>query len=354
MVHNIYKKSTMAKYSVSNLQFPDDLGSQPDLQHWVSFYINVRGKSRFNQDNRVRVVNENAGAALDNNQLTTAAKNIADLATVFLTVGAAERGSQGDFAGAVFSAGGAGFAQKVASDIRNGEGVFKTDSTQQLSSVINLHMQEAPSVKYGANYNDADLGILTGMLSMINSVKDLSDVVMNPSVAQDAKAAAVISMMQIPSVIAGGATRFENIVSSAFKIKTNPFREVLFESVDYRTFNFRYRFMPKSQQESDNIRRIINTFKFHMHPELTENKFFYIYPSEFEIVYNYRGGANKYFNKIQNCALIDLAVEYGGDKFATFDNGAPVETILTLSFRELELLHKGALADPEKGGVYGY
>lgn len=344
----------MAKYSVSNLQFPDDLGSQPDLQHWVSFYINVRGKSRFNQNNRVGVVNQNAGTALDNNQLTTASRNITSLSTIVAVAGAAQRGSQGDIQGAAISTGLGAVAGEVGSRIRNGEGVFKTDFTQQLSSVINLHMQEAPSVKYGANYNDADLGILTGMLSMVNSLNDLKELFTNPQVAQDAKAAALIAGMQIPSVIAGGATRFENIVSSAFKIKTNPFREVLFESVDYRTFNFRYRFMPKSQQESDNIRRIINTFKFHMHPELTDNKFFYIYPSEFEIVYNYKGGANQYFNRIQNCALIDLAVEYGGDKFATFDNGAPVETILTLSFRELELLHKGALADPEKDEVYGY
>jgi hypothetical protein len=76
---------------------------------------------------------------------------------------------------------------------------------------------------------------------------------------------------------------------------------------------------------------------------LTENKFFYIYPSEFEIVYTFNGRENQYFNKIQNCALTDMTVEYGGDKFASFNNGAPVETILTLTFRELELLTKESI-----------
>lgn len=344
----------MAKYSVSNLQFPQDLGSRDDLQHWVTFYINVRGKSQFNKNNRVGMVYNNAGAGLTNDQLRDASQTIATSSAVLGGLQAVQAGSRGDVPGVAVGTGLAALGSETASRIRNSEGVFKQDFTQQLSSVINLHMQEAPSVKYGANYNDVDLGILTGLISMVSSFEDAKQLLMNPAVGQDAKAAAIVSGMQIPSLIAGGTTRFENIIGSAFKIKTNPFREVLFESVDYRTFNFRYRFMPKSQQESDNIRRIINMFKFHMHPELTDNKFFYIYPSEFEVVYNYRGSENTYFNRIQNCALIDMTVEYGGDKFATFENGAPVETILTLSFRELELLHKGALADPEKDQVYGY
>ena len=276
------------------------------------------------------------------------------LSAAGLVGSAAQSGASGDLVGAAVKTGLAGLSGKLASLLGSNEGIFRKDYTEQLSGVINLHMQEAPSVKYGANYNDADLGVLSGLLSMTNSISDAVDQLLDPNKAQDAKAAMFLRGAQIPSAIAGGGRAFEALAGAAFKIKTNPFREVLFESVDYRTFNFRYRFLPKSAQESDNIRRIINTFKFHMHPELTENKFFYIYPSEFEIVYNYRGGPNTFFNRIQNCALTDMTVEYGGDKFATFDNGAPVETILTLTFRELELLTKDALADPETGAVYGY
>ena len=40
--------------------------------------------------------------------------------------------------------------------------------------------------------------------------------------------------------------------------------------------------MPKSQQETEKIRAIINQFKKHMHPEISSGKLFYIYPSEFD------------------------------------------------------------------------
>lgn len=342
----------MATYNVSNLQFPDDLGVKPDLQHWVSFYINVRGKSRFSQNNRVGVVQDDGGAGLSSQQAATSARNQAVIGSIAAGANAVRSATNldpiGTFGSGAIALGGA----QIANSINEGKGVFKTDFTQQLSSVINLHMQEAPSVKYGANYNDVDLGVLSGLLSAVNSVQDAINMVRDTPA--DVAARIGVGLMQLPSAIAGGTGRFENLVGSAFKVKTNPFREVLFESVDYRTFNFRYRFMPKSRQESDNVRNIINMFKFHMHPELTDNKFFYIYPSEFEIVYNYRGSENQYFNRIQNCALTDLTVEYGGDKFATFENGAPVETILTLTFRELELLTKDKLADPEGTSVYGY
>ena len=77
-----------------------------------------------------------------------------------------------------------------------------------------------------------------------------------------------------------------------------------------------------------------------MLPELSKDEFFYIYPSEFEIQYFFRSKQNLYFNKIASCALTDLQVDFGGDRFSTFDNGAPTEINLTLTFRELELMNK--------------
>ena len=326
----------MSKYNVDSLIFPADLGSRPDLQHYVSFYINVRGKSKFDKNNRLGVVNDNPGSGLSAQQAGQAVKTGTAVAS---TIALAEAGRavgggrpvEATIAGAV-GAGGAYVNDQTAG------GLFRTDQSQRLADVISLHMQEAPSVKYGANYNDADLGILSGLMSMVSSFQDVKELVNN--VPKDLAAAIALQGARLPSVIAGGGGNLGQLIGASARVKVNPFREVLFESVDYRTFNFRYRFMPRSMDESDKVRAIINKFKKHMHPELTENRFFYIYPSEFEIAYYYRGSENEYFNKIQNCALTDLQVEYGGDKFATFENGAPVETILTLTFRELELLNR--------------
>jgi hypothetical protein len=77
-----------------------------------------------------------------------------------------------------------------------------------------------------------------------------------------------------------------------------------------------------------------------MHPELAAGGAFFLYPSEFEIVYYYNNQENGFFNKIATCALTDMSVEYGGEQFSSFSNGAPTEINIILSFRELELITK--------------
>jgi len=98
--------------------------------------------------------------------------------------------------------------------------------------------------------------------------------------------------------------------------------------------------MPNNKTEVDAVKDIIDKFKEHMHPETAAGGAFFLYPSEFEIAYYFNNAENPYFNKIAACALTDMQVDYGGDQFSSFSNGAPTEINLTLSFRELELITK--------------
>jgi hypothetical protein len=41
-------------------------------------------------------------------------------------------------------------------------------------------------------------------------------------------------------------------------------------------------------------------------------------------------------HKFARCALTDLVVDYGGDQFVTFSDGAPIEIGMSLKFQELE------------------
>ena len=40
------------------------------------------------------------------------------------------------------------------------------------------------------------------------------------------------------------------------------------------------------------------------------------------------------------CACTNVSVNYGGDRFATFDKGQPSVVQLSLSFKEIELLDR--------------
>lgn len=341
-----------AKYNTSQYAYPSDVGFSPDMKHYVEFYINVRSGSKFNTNNRLpdEPLDYVGGTSLDSDQSrTNAMKNSLTAAKYLGAVGTVGSGLSGSVGGVAGGAGTSVAAQQGLNAL-NGDKNFmsplvQVDKPVRTSDVIVLHLQEPPSVRYNVNYTDVELGALVGFLSGVN---DASSVFKEDGgltgFGEEALGRLAFSAASLPAAIAGGGSFVQNVVGAVARKRVNPFREVLFESVDYRTFNFRFRFMPKHEGESQAAKQIINKFKEHMHPELSDDKFFYVYPSEFQIKYMYAGAENEYMNKIAQCALVDLQVEYGGDKFASFkDSGAPVETILTLTFRELVLHTKESI-----------
>ena len=84
---------------------------------------------------------------------------------------------------------------------------------------------------------------------------------------------------------------------------TNPNMELAFESVPFRSFNFPFTFAPKNHQELAQVHKIIETFKFHMLPEIqgdvTTSRTF-VTPDVFDIKYMISDGKeNEYINKIK-------------------------------------------------------
>jgi len=204
-----------------------------------------------------------------------------------------------------------------------------------------LHIEESPSARYGVNYSTAEISALAGIL--IEGSANATAENFN-SFSREAAARFITALGQAPQL--GSARGFiSDLRELSTRTKSNPFRETLFESVDYRRFSFRYRFFPKNEMETNKVKDIIDTFKTHMYPELTPNKLFYVYPSEFDIQYFFGENENNFLHKFTKCALTDMQVNYGGEQFATFKNGAPVEIGLTLTFTELEQLNSAKVRD---------
>jgi hypothetical protein len=360
-------------YNVGSYSYPEGLGVYPDLQHYVTFFINVRDKSKFVKDGSYKINDTQAPSAIAGtsirNTLDNAGPGTAAVTVAAVGLGAvgAAKGATGVLFGAAAGAGGAtkamtalagrtmagriggllaktaiiGSLATLSGKAALGTQVLQSDQTKRLKDVITLHMQERPAVSYGINYQDKDLGILGGLLGVDSA---MSESLNAGDMNEGMMARLAIQVAKVPSILPGFGN-VADIIQLGAKVKTNPFREVFFEGIDYRKFNFKYKFMPKSVNESEAIFGIIRKFKEHMHPEVAGGGAFFLYPSEFEIAYYYAGSENTYFNKIATCALTDMSVEYGGDQFSTFQNGDPTEINLTLSFRELELITKESIRD---------
>jgi hypothetical protein len=133
-------------------------------------------------------------------------------------------------------------------------------------------------------------------------------------------------------------------LSRELGIAINPKKQLLFDGIDFRNFQFAFTFSPSSQQESDIVNQIIQTFKYHAAPRiLTEaGGFAFKPPSSFTIEYLYSGKTNTYINKITECVLTDIDINYAPNGiWSAFDGtGAPTQITLSLSFKEMELVDR--------------
>jgi len=128
---------------------------------------------------------------------------------------------------------------------------------------------------------------------------------------------------------------------------TNPYMEVLFENVEMRSFTYSFNFTPKSSKETQEIKEIIETFRFHMAPRLQNDHGRYMtLPAEFDIHYMYQDGEgnareNTYLNKIATCVLTNCTVNYTPNgAVQTHADGSPVSINMQLSFQETEMITK--------------
>jgi hypothetical protein len=331
------------KFNINTLVYPSDLGGS-DLKHYVEFQINVRGKSEFNKDARLFEVKRQSDASLTEKELQTAVTTGAGLAGAAIGYGITKKiqGLFGRTGGAPTSTGnrqqsttvnviGAAAGAAAAATVVNASTLLKPDTLFRISDVIALYMDGPPTVKYGMNYANKELGTFAGILANAAGI-------VTGKTTGEAATATGLALAKIPSAF--GSVDAAALVGASAKVALNPFKEVLFESVDFRAFAFKYKFLPKSPEEVRQVKSIIELFKFHMHPEISEGKLFFIYPSEFQITYYYGTEKNTYFHKMASCVLESMDVSYGGEQFSSFRGGEPTEINLSLTFRETEILTK--------------
>jgi len=148
-----------------------------------------------------------------------------------------------------------------------------------------------------------------------------------------------------------GAEGVEALAKKSFGEASNPYMEVLFDQMQLRTFTYNFNFAPKNQQEAFEVQKIIQLFRFHMAPELRPNVNRYLgLPSQFDIHYMYlasdgHSSENNYYNRIATCVLQDCKVNYTPGGVKSFEDGGPVTTTMTLTFKEIELLTKDKIAE---------
>ena len=126
----------------------------------------------------------------------------------------------------------------------------------------------------------------------------------------------------------------------------NPNVELLYEGPQMRSFGMNFNFIPKDAREADSVRKIIKYLKVYSTP--ADRGTLYEIPYVFQVTYG--GLASNFMNKFKRAALTSISVQYNGglDMHATFSNGCPIRTDISLSFMEVDVIvrsdHSGSPA----------
>ena len=125
----------------------------------------------------------------------------------------------------------------------------------------------------------------------------------------------------------------------------NPNMELLFGGPTLRNFRFQFKFTPRNQRESEQVKLIIRAFKRNMAPQaqggdLGSGNWFLKTPNVFKL--RYRSGRidHPFLNRFKQCFLSDMQTTYTGDGvYMTYDDATPVSIILDLSFKEIQPIY---------------
>lgn len=292
------------KYSVDNLQYPRDLESAT-RGHIVKFSINEVTPQNYSE---IRSLTLPSDINLSNawNKIT-------------------------DFGKDVNAALG-----KVVDNVN----LSLNSPKKRIAASISLYMPDTMNFQYQASWNK---------LSVAEAIKDAAD-----------RAGAIAGKLPIVGSLASATT---GAISGATDLATNsdaakltlasqglainPKQQLLFDGIDFRTYQLAFTFTPYSKEEAEQVKKIIQLFREHAAPRITKGAggMFFVPPSTFDIDFLFNGQRNKNVNKVAESVITNIDINYSPNGWSTYDDGAPIQTTMVLDLQEITLIDRAKVKE---------
>lgn len=292
-------------------------------------------------------------------------------------------------------AAGASTAAGLATGLSQSTEAFLKPPVSQTTTTINLYMPDTLAMNYNAGYTEISIMDATsGWNRKIGNVGSLAENAIKGYQEGKGVGGTLTSMLDKISndphamEAAGRMIGNDNLTKlglSAMGKAINPQLQLIFDNIGFRDFTMEFLFTPKSKEESDQVSAIVNAFTYASRPTITDKSMYFIPPSQFEIKFlaaksadvsglvnalqktgnslisglplgnaaadllgmNATSGAeNERLFKFGRCVLESVAVDYAPNgQWVAYAGGAPVQTRLMLSFKEIELLDRTRMKD---------
>lgn len=368
--------SLFGKSSGSNqYQYPQDIGSNPTRSHSVLFTILDIDPTSLSEQTKTTLDSVTSGLSSSLSTISSAQgvggtiKAIGDSVTSGIT-------NITNAVGDAFN----GVAKKgIQATLKPPIGTI-TDN-------ITLYMPETLSMSYNASWQEFELTDELGKLGRIASAA--MDVYETRDAGFEDSAKNLVSGpagLELAGQVLNGKTGGSNgsdVLLRAGGYAINPQLQLLYKGIGLRSFQMEFLFTPKSQTEAQTVKTIIDRFTRAFLPTLqgatkgSSSGQYFTMPSIFQIKLQFSGGNNNtatgaavnavlgsigavgqaiapsltggsnngnentYLYKVGNCILEDISLDYAPNGWAAYTDGGPIQTRMTLSFKETDIMHRG-------------
>jgi hypothetical protein len=367
----------LGSFTPQNMVYPMDLATNPAYCHAVQFSI-------FDFESKAGALL--AGAA---NKLTDFAS-----ATILNPSGSVEElAKQAKELGTLEGAGNE--LLKLGQDaatLVTASNYLPSKTNRKLRSTISLYMPDTLNIDYNSNYADASMTDTFGLLGYVGNA--IAGSPGNLSLNKD-NVANIVSGAKpfIQNAAIGlipGKEGLKGVLQNAVQSVPNPQMQLIYKGISLRNFQLEFIFTPVSAQEAQAVEKIINSFVYYSVPDFVNqtNGQFLKPPQVFAIKFAFTGqqgvigaiqnvltstltnivgsqltgmltGSNP-DNKISNaakakifevgdCVLKNVTTDYAPNGWATYGDGYPIQTRMTLQFQEMNIVTKSLLDEQGKG-----
>jgi hypothetical protein len=366
--------------SAQIMNFPSDLGSNPAMCHAVTFQAYDYKTGLGNSINSLL-----SGASLQN-FITSSTGALTATGTAI--AGAANQVASGNFSGALGTVGNllngaanSGVGQLAINSITASAYTPLTKGTPL--ATISLFMPETMNINYSAEWGEVSLTKELGLAGKLgNAYADMK-------AGQGLQDVATPYATFYGSQAAGnllGASGAAGLVSQSLGIAMeNPQTQLLYKGTDLRKFQLVFILTPKTAAEAVTVKNVCDSFAYFSLPGLSGAQGgsagqFFTPPQVFSVQFQFLGGSNigsqisnaissalntsglnvltnanggstpissgtpsKTFT-VNDCVLENVNIDYAPNGWATYNDGYPVQTILSLDFKETTVYTKNQMA----------
>lgn len=295
---------------VANYQYPRDLGSNTK-GHVVRFTIREIQPIKYSDSAAIQGLT-NAWTARTQGNYAEAASSAFNA----FSQSASELGTTLSDAGNKIGEGGS---------LKDAYDLLLENRKSKIVSTIDLYMPDTVNFQYNVSYKGT---------SLVNSL--IQGVGLVP---------------KIGSSIASAATEVLNSDLTKLTLATqglaiNPQEQMLFDGIDFRTYQLAFTFTPYSRQEAKSVANIIQQFRLYAAPQINKGAagMFFTPPGTFNLEFLLNGKRNPNVTRVEESVITSIDVNYAPNGWSAHPDGAPVQTTLTLNFQEIRLIDKTKIA----------